>query len=109
MAKSIANAGSRKIQGQRYPFFYNPMWGFFGDRTPGPAGTIHYRHSGHVSFFWNIFDQILIRPDALPWFDDTIEIVSRIGDINLLTASGYPDPEIGSDHLPIVFRVAAAD
>ena len=85
------------------------MWGFFGDRTDGPPGTYYYRHGGHLSYDWNIFDQLLIRPDALPWFHGDVEIVSRIGEVNLLGSDGRPDAEVGSDHLPIVFRLAAIE
>lgn len=97
------------VQGREYPFFYNPMWGFFGDRTEGPPGTHFYRHSGHVSFDWNIFDQLLLRTDVLPWFRDDIEILTRIGETELQLANGRPNSEIGSDHFPIVFRLAAGD
>lgn len=45
MTKATANERFRTVQGREYPFFYNPMWGFFGDRTDGPAGTFHYRRS----------------------------------------------------------------
>jgi hypothetical protein len=85
------------------------MWGFFGDRTQGPPGTLYYRHSGHLSYEWNIFDQVLIRAEALPWFADDVEIVTRIGDTDLRGRGGRPNQEIGSDHFPIVFRLAPAD
>ncbi len=102
MTKTTALSESRVVQGREYPFFYNPMWGFFGDRTPGPPGT-HYYRGGHVSYDWNIYDQVLIRPEAFPWFDDTIEIVTKVGEIDLLKKNGQPDPNVGSDHLPIIF------
>ena len=106
MTKTTVEAGTRTVQGREYPFFYNPMWGFFGDRTQGPPGTYYYRHSGHLSYEWNIFDQVLIRPEALPWFADDVEIVARIGDTELGRPDGRPNREIGSDHFPIVFRLS---
>lgn len=105
MTKAIAEQGSRTVQGRDYPFFYNPMWGFFGDRTPGPPGTFYYRHNGHLSYEWNILDQVLVRPEVLPFFDD-VEIVTKIGETELAAANGRPDGEVGSDHFPIVFRLA---
>lgn len=102
MTKAIASKRSRKVLSREFPFFYNPMWGFFGDRTPGPPGT-HYFRDKHVSFEWNIYSQVLIRPDALPWMDDTIEIVDHVGEVNLLTKQGIPNRNVGSDHLPLVF------
>lgn len=109
MTQAIVRDGSRDVQGREYPFFYNPMWGFFGDRTPGPPGTYYYRHSGHLSYDWNIFDQVLIRPEALPWFQGDVEILTKVGDVELLGRHGRPNAEVGSDHLPIVFRLAAAE
>lgn len=106
MTKACVAADSRIVQDRQYPFFYNPMWGFFGDQTDGPPGTHYYRHSGHVSYDWNIFDQVLIRRDVLPWFDG-VEIVTKIGDIELTDNNGRPDNRIASDHFPIVFRLAA--
>ncbi|MGZ0174127.1 MAG: endonuclease/exonuclease/phosphatase family protein [Planctomycetales bacterium] len=102
MTRQTAEAGHRVVQENAYPYFYNPMWGFFGDRTSGPPGT-HYYRGKHISYDWNIYDQVLVRPDAIPWFDDRIEIVHRIGDTNLLTRNGRPNPSVGSDHLPLSF------
>jgi endonuclease/exonuclease/phosphatase family metal-dependent hydrolase len=104
MTKATTETRSREVQSRDYPFFYNPMWGFFGDRTPGPPGTYYYRHSGHLSFEWNILDQVLLRPDVLPFFDD-VEILTRIGETELSAANGRPDSQTASDHFPIVFRL----
>jgi len=108
MTRATANARSRTVQEREYPFFYNPMWGFFGDRTEGPAGTHYYRHFGQLSYEWNILDQVLFRPEALPWFQGDVEIVTEIGDTDLRDANGRPNQEIGSDHFPIVFRLGPA-
>jgi hypothetical protein len=107
MTQTTVVTGSRQVQGQEYPFFYNPMWGFFGDRTPGPPGTYWYRHSGHLSYEWNLFDQVLVRAAILPWFRD-VEIVTQIGNTKLHSADGRPDPSVGSDHFPITFRLRPA-
>lgn len=104
MTRATAEEGSRRVQGRDYPFFYNPMWGFFGDRTPGPPGTFYYRRNGHLSYEWNILDQVLVRPEVLPFFDD-VAIVTKIGETELIAASGRPDRKTASDHLPIVFRL----
>jgi endonuclease/exonuclease/phosphatase (EEP) superfamily protein YafD len=109
MDRATLQAGSRIVQGKEYPFFYNPMWGFFGDRSPGPPGTFHYRHSGHLSYDWNMFDQVLGRPGVLPWFSRDIEIVTEIGESLLTRPDGRPNAEVGSDHFPIVFRLVARD
>lgn len=109
MTKATVADRDRTVQGREYPFFYNPMWGFFGDRTDGPPGTFYYRTPAHLSYEWNILDQVLIRPDALPWFRDDIEIVTTIGDTKLSDRHGRPDKDVGSDHFPIVFRLSALE
>ncbi len=107
MTKEIVASGSRKIQGRTYPFFYNPMWGFFGDRTTGPAGTHYFRHSGHISYDWNIFDQVLIRHDAIPWLHEDIEIITEVDGEKLFDDNRRPDPRIGSDHFPLLFQLTS--
>lgn len=104
MTRATTEARARQVQGREYPFFYNPMWGCFGDRTPGPPGTFYLRRSAHLSYDWNIFDQVLLRADVLPFFED-VEIVTRIGETGLIAVNGRPDTRNASDHLPILFRL----
>jgi Endonuclease/Exonuclease/phosphatase family len=105
--RSKASAGSRSIYGRDYPFFYNPMWNFFGDSTRGPAGTFHYSKSEPVRISWNMFDQVLLRPELLPFFDiEQMEILTGDGENSFLTTqSGVPGANDGSDHLPLMFRL----
>jgi hypothetical protein len=108
MVREQASKEFRTVQGRQYPFFYNPMWGHFGDRDRKPAGT-YYRDSGqHVNYYWNMFDQVLIRPSLLDMFpQDGVEIVTHAGRTSLLTSTGVPDRAIGSDHLPLLFRLGS--
>jgi hypothetical protein len=62
MTKKIAGRSSRVYQGRDYRFFYNPMWGCFGDRTSGPPGTYYHRAASASELFWHILDQVLVRP-----------------------------------------------
>jgi hypothetical protein len=106
MDRRIAERGKRKVQGQERRFFYNPMWSYLGDASVGPAGTYYYYGSGQISYFWNMFDQVLIRPDLLSRFDDEdVKVLSSAGSISLLSAQQIPDRRAGSDHLPILFRI----
>lgn len=83
MDRAIALKRSRVFQKKERNFFYNPMWGCFGDATPGPPGTYYYR-GGMVSYFWNIFDQILIRPDLLEYYSDNqITVLENANNIEL--------------------------
>lgn len=107
MSRSIAEKRTRVVQSQEYPFFYNPMWGLLGDSTPGPSGTYYYGKAEHRVFFWNMFDQVLIRPDLLPLFNNKeLEIPESDGEVSFLSEGGLPDANVASDHLPVVFRLA---
>jgi hypothetical protein len=104
MARRVAERKSRTVLGRDYPFFYNPMWGHFGDGLDGPPGTYYNLKAETVCYFWNIFDQVLVRPSLLDAFDnDHLKILDSSGDDSLLTAGGLPNKRVASDHLPIVF------
>lgn len=105
MTRSTAAEMSRKVAGREYTYFYNPMWGFFGDRTPGPPGTHYYRDGTPLVYFWNIVDQLLIRPALLDLFDDEIAIVDCLAGEPLVDERGRPCLKRGSDHLPLHFKL----
>ena len=105
MDKRIAYKKQRKVNGKLHPFFYNPMWKFLGDETEGPPGTYHY-DAGQISYFWNTFDQVLIRPDLIKGFIvSDLKIITQIGNQSLLRENGVPNKTLASDHLPIVFKI----
>ena len=105
MSRRIAGRGARKLAKQDYRFFYNPSWNHFGDQTRGPAGTHYYAPSNPIQFFWNHFDQLLLRPSLLPYFRDDFTVLDRCGERSLLNQHGHPNQAFGSDHLPILFRL----
>ena len=106
MARHVAQRESRRVLGEKFPFFYSPMWGHFGDALDGPPGTYYDSRSEPVTYFWNIFDQVLIRPSLLDAFvPASLKIMDSDGDETLLTDYGVPRQSTGSDHLPITFAL----
>ena len=106
MSQRIAQKGNRIVQGKAYSFFYNPMWNFLGDFSPFPAGTHFYQSSEHVAYFWNMYDQVLVRPELLDKFAiEDLKILDSIGEKSLLTNAGLPNKKLASDHLPVFFRL----
>jgi hypothetical protein len=107
MAKDTAIRGDRTVQGQQYPFFYNPMWGRFGDLREGsPPGTFYYEKAEHLVYFWNMFDQVLLRPELASSFrPEGLSIVTKAGDASLLNRIGRPDSKAASDHLPVSLAI----
>ncbi len=107
--KEIALTGQRNFQGRSYEYFYNPMWSFLGDSSKGTVqGTHFFNTYKPLNHFWNMYDQVMIRPELIPFFDETkLDIISSINSRSLLkTISGYTriDKDI-SDHLPIKFQI----
>jgi endonuclease/exonuclease/phosphatase family metal-dependent hydrolase len=106
MTRQIAAKQTRIVQEREYPFFYNPMWGRLGDETEGPPGTYYDQRSKPVCFFWNMFDQVLLRPELLPFFrNEEMKILTEDGDEPFVNQTGLLDDSIASDHLPILFRL----
>jgi hypothetical protein len=116
MTRQIAFKSERTVRQSSYPFFYNPMWGHFGDSThlvrpPGhedrePAGTCYFRAKESCWYFWNMYDQVLLRPDLLSSFrNETLKILVTDGESSFINARGLPSTEEFSDHLPITFSL----
>lgn len=104
MTKAIARKRDRRIGDEVYPYFYNPMWGRFGDTTKGPPGTYYSTSSSRDEYFWHTFDQVLIRPDLIESFDEAkMQVLTDCGAIEFLRKSGIPDDSRASDHLPLLF------
>jgi hypothetical protein len=94
----------------------NPMWGHFGDATHEthplgteehrPAGTCYYRAAESRWYYWNVFDQVLFRPSLLPFFRSReLRVLVTDGVSSPLNASGLPDRDRASDHLPLLLRL----
>ncbi len=107
MCRRIASRGSRTVDGKEYPFFYNPVWGRFADISPGAPGTYYYRRAEHETYFWNVFDQVLLRPALANRFNqESLRILDSFGETKLTGDSGIPRGNDFSDHLPIVFSMS---
>ncbi|MGH7172858.1 MAG: hypothetical protein ACRELG_21465, partial [Gemmataceae bacterium] len=104
MTRDLATRADRTVAERSYRLFYSPMWGCFGDRTPGPAGTYFYSASGPSGYFWNMFDQVLLRPALMDHLVE-LRILDGDGQESLLTGRGRPRASELSDHLPLLVRL----
>jgi endonuclease/exonuclease/phosphatase family metal-dependent hydrolase len=103
MTRKEALKLSRRLDGHVRPFFFNPMWSLFNDGDAGPPGTFHRSSPSHMSVYWNMFDQVLLRPSLLNRFDkSSLRIVTKSGKVSLIDEGGKP---LVSDHLPITFAL----
>lgn len=95
---------TRKVAGNEYAMFYNPMWRFLGD-IEQPYGTYYHNNSSSINTYWNLYDQVIIRPALRERFiDDSLKIITETHSKYLLDSIGHPDKTI-SDHLPIIFEI----
>jgi hypothetical protein len=104
MTRQLVERNERKTGGEQYRMFYNPMWGHFGDRTVGPSGTYFLGSAKPLNYFWNMYDQVLLRPSLMHSLRE-LSILDTDGVESLMTEQGRPDKERGSDHLPLLFRL----
>lgn len=108
-SKEIALTKQRYFQKRYYDFFYNPMWSFLGDNSKGNAqGTHFFNTYKPICHFWNLYDQVIIRPELIETFDENeLDIITNIKSKSLLkTNNGFTiiNKNI-SDHLPIKFQL----
>ena len=85
MTRAVAEREERTIQGKEYRMFY---------RSAAEA----------VNYFWNTYDQLLIRPELIDRLS-RLEVLISDGLESLLTTNQLPDKTNGSDHLPLFFRL----
>lgn len=105
-SSKIAIRGTRIVRGITYKYFYNPMWGLLGDLNSDIAGTYFYQHSLIANYNWNIFDQVILRPDLIDKFDKpSLKIIQSLKDGTSLIKNNRPDKDKFSDHLPIMFTL----
>jgi len=100
MTKSCVRAGSRRFQDKKFEFFYNPMWGLFGDNTDGPAGTV-YDTSNQGPYGWSMLDQVVINHSIVGLFQN-VRILTEAANQTLMDKKGRPDSNNASDHFPIL-------
>jgi hypothetical protein len=92
MTRQVASRRSRIVMGREYPFFFSPMWAHFGDRVDCPPGTYYYDRSELVNYYWNVPDQVIVRPDLMHRCDgERIRILTKVGETSLLFGDGRPD------------------
>jgi exonuclease III len=106
----------RKLNGNSFRYFYNPMWNLLGDynyknKSPKTSGTYYWYPSDIERFHWNLIDGVILSPPIMNnLLLETLEIVTEINSKPLikksiskheetLLVSGY------SDHLPVRFSL----
>ncbi len=107
-SKTIALRNQRIVNdtNKKYKYFYNPMWSYLGDLSKYSPGTYYLRENTHRNHFvWNMYDQVLIRPELLDRIDEnSIEIINeKVIGIKLSSKMKY-ETITPSDHLPLFIK-----
>ncbi len=106
MDKRIALKQSRTVSGKERKYFYNPMWSRLGDDSEGSTGTYYYG-KGMINYFWNTFDQVLLRPSLLAGFNqNSLKVIDKINEMSLIN-NGKISNQF-SDHLPIMLKLTVS-
>ena len=91
----IVHEDRQHLSYQPVSLFMHNIWD-----VPAPMRVIAVGNS-----FWNIYDQVMIRPSMRKWFvDNSLKIVVKIQEHSLVDKFRHPRKDI-SDHLPIVFEI----
>jgi len=97
ISKEIALKEKRKYQHNDYLYFYNPSWKLFGS-PDNLFGTYYLNNPPHSGFYWNIYDQVLVRPNILKHFEVDYDIIKNDKYFNV-RGQTY------SDHSPIYLEL----
>lgn len=109
MCKNTAQLGERDIAGEKKRYFFNPSWQAYSNvgTTDAPPGTYYYSDRYDTTLpYWNMLDQVIIRPELVP-NSMGFKIITHGGaEIpTLLNDELKPDKEAFSDHLPILYTI----
>ena len=70
----------------------------------GASGNLLSLLSRFGELYWNMFDQVLLRPGLMDSLTE-LRILDGDGQASLLSERGRPRSATASDHLPILFRL----
>lgn len=84
--------------------FFNPSWKFLSNQK-APYASYYYNSSKSDNYYWNMFDQVIVRPRLINAFNmDSFSIITESETCQLML-NGKPNKNNFSDHLPIFFNI----
>lgn len=104
MTRALASKPDREHRQRPRRRFYNPMWGLYGDRTPGPAASHYWRSAALHNPYWGMLDQLVLRAPLIDSLRE-VRILDNDGYHPLTREDGVPDRRKISDHLPVLFQL----
>ncbi|MGL5095451.1 MAG: endonuclease/exonuclease/phosphatase family protein [Planctomycetia bacterium] len=101
--KEVGGKASRSVIKRDHEFFCNPMWSCCNGWDKPPPGTYYFNRNRVHELFWHLFDQVVLRPQALHMFSErNLKVLGATGGTGLVSENGLPK---ASDHLPVLFKL----
>lgn len=95
----------RKVENEKYWFYFNPMWKLMGDNTLVQGSYYNNEDGQDKSLFWYAYDAVLIRPYFIDRFNwDNFRYISQTKKHTLLNKESINKKDY-SDHLPVLFEI----
>lgn len=105
-ANIVEQRERRIVYSRARQIFYNPMWNFMGDYCNTSACTYYCDVGGAINLYKNIFDQVIFSAHMIKYFlKETLQIMTKVGNMALVDDNGIPSRDLYSDHLPIMFSI----
>ena len=112
LSYDIAKSETRTSHYERFPYFYNPMWNWLGDRAfhsgkPKLPGTLFHKTTADVTqIYWNVYDKVIVRPAIMDSIDyAALQIHEAIPNFMLMEKDFDSIPDNFTDHQPISFTL----
>jgi endonuclease/exonuclease/phosphatase family protein len=110
MDRRVVSRGVRRVRGDDYHYFYNPMWSKLGDLGREPPGTYLHDAGKPVTLYWHAFDQLLVRPAlAEAMQHEDVSIITSIGPQALASSRTERPDHTVSDHFPLLATIAVRE
>lgn len=108
LTRDLTDTVPQRAGRHNHSSFFNPMWNLWGEgprEGNRPPGSYFFADASRSSnHFWQIYDQILLRPELMRYLDD-IRILNTTGKASLVTQRGRPASRMYTDHLPVLCRL----
>jgi Endonuclease/Exonuclease/phosphatase family. len=103
-SEQIAQKRPRKVNKEKYTYFYNPSWKIYAGVGNCVHGSYYYHSCKSGEFHWNNFDQVLLRPSILNKYHHTFEVLHDVLGFDLRDGNKTKGNKI-SDHYPIMLTI----
>ncbi|MDR1923990.1 MAG: hypothetical protein LBQ66_06420 [Planctomycetaceae bacterium] len=99
-SEEIALKEQRQFQMEKYDYFFNPSWKNYSGIGNEVYGTYYHHSPDSDGFYWNNYDQVLLRPAILKKYNYKFTVLHNILNFDLRRKNNGI-----SDHYPILLEL----